>query len=164
MNRDRPRRETAKFKYHIPYLIINSYRVELTNYHSDFEKKLFHWTVEIHYSQGKKKANVFTPEVTREIINVRYHAAINEFLAQQPIVTFNEFQRAFCMTMADRRENNVLGPYEMLKLVREFIDAHMDDYEKNVQVQISESPYKLPQAILIGYYVLRHIIHRMEAL
>ena len=56
------------------------------------------------------------------------------------------------------------GPYEMLKRVREFIDAHMDDYEKNVQVQISESPYKLPQAILIGYYVLRHIIHRMEDL
>lgn len=164
MNRERPRRETAKFKYHIPYLIINSYRVELTNYHSDFEKKSFHWTVEIHYSQGKKKASVFTPEVTTQIIDERYRPAINEFLAQQPVVTFTEFQRAFCMTMSDRRENNVLGPYEMLKCVREFIDAHMDNREKNVQVQISESPYKLPQAILIGYYILRHIIHRMEDL
>lgn len=164
MNRERPRRETAKFKYHIPYLIINSYRVELTNYHSDFEKKLFHWTVEIHYSQGKKKANVFTPKVTRRIIDERYRAAINEFLAQQSVVTCNEFQRAFCMTASDRRENNVLGPYEMLKRVREFIDVNMDDCEKNVQVQIDESPYNLPQAILIGYYVLRHIIHRMEDL
>lgn len=164
INSERPRREAAKFKYHIPYLIINSYRVELTNYHSDFKGKSFRWTVEIHYSQGKKKANVFTPEVTRKAINEHYLAAINEYLAQQPIVTFNDFQRAFCMTESDRKGNNLLGPYEMLERVRGFIDAHMDEHEKNVQVQISDSPYKLPQAILIGYYVLRQIIHRMEEL
>lgn len=164
MNSERPRREVAKFKYHIPYLIINSYRVELTNYHSDFEKKSFQWTAEIHYSQGKKKADFFTPEVTNQIIGEQYRTAINEFLAQQPIVTFDEFQRAFCMTESDRQKSNTIGPYELLERIREFIDAHLDNHEKNLQVQISESPHKLPLAILIGYYVLRQIIHRMEEL
>lgn len=31
MKREKPRKETAKFKYHIPYLILSAYRVELTN-------------------------------------------------------------------------------------------------------------------------------------
>ena len=34
--KEKERRSTAKFKYHIPYLIQAEYRVELTNYHSDF--------------------------------------------------------------------------------------------------------------------------------
>lgn len=57
---EKPRRDVAKFKYHIPYLIINAFRVELTNYHSDFKEKNFQWDAELHYSQGKKRAAVIS--------------------------------------------------------------------------------------------------------
>ena len=66
--------ESSKFKYHIPYLIINAYRVELTNYQSDFENKDYLWEAEIHYSQGKIKAKVFTPKITVRVIPYYYKA------------------------------------------------------------------------------------------
>ena len=44
----------SRFKYHIPYLIIESFRVELTNKKSDFRESNFNWSVEIHRSQGKR--------------------------------------------------------------------------------------------------------------
>lgn len=61
---EQPKRETSKFKYHIPYLIIDAYRVELTNYRSDFKNRKYKWETEIHYSQGKDKARVYKPNVT----------------------------------------------------------------------------------------------------
>ncbi len=164
INIEHPRREVAKFKYHIPYLIINAYRVELTNYHSDFENREFRWDIEIHYSQGKSKASVFTPEIGDQSICREYYAAIDEFLAQQQVITFNNFQQAFCMTTENRQAQHLVGPYELLDRVKEFIDQHLNDDEKKVLIEIDEEPYKIPQAILIGYYVLRKIVQRMEEL
>ena len=62
-----PKQETekriaTKFKYHIPYMIIDSFRVELTNYSSDFKSSEFSWKAEIHYSQGKARAKKLEPK------------------------------------------------------------------------------------------------------
>ena len=46
IKKEKPKRETAKFKYHIPYLIIDAYRVELTNYRSDFKNGKYLWEME----------------------------------------------------------------------------------------------------------------------
>ena len=164
MNTERARRDVAKFKYHIPYLIIDAYRVELTNYHSDFENKDFRWNIEIHHSQGKKKAGVFTPKIGEQSIRREYCAAIDGFLAQQQTITFNDFQRAYCMTTEVRQAQNLVGPYELLDCVREFIDQNLNDDEKNLLIEVDVEPYHIPQAILIGYYVLRKIVQRMEEL
>jgi DNA (cytosine-5)-methyltransferase 1 len=48
ITKEKSKRDVARFKYHIPYLIEKTYRVELTNYNSDFENKIFQWDVEIH--------------------------------------------------------------------------------------------------------------------
>jgi len=68
LNIEKAKKETAKFKYHIPYVVINTYRVELTNYYSNFENLDFSWDVEIHKSQGKN-AKVYVPSISLDKID-----------------------------------------------------------------------------------------------
>jgi DNA (cytosine-5)-methyltransferase 1 len=120
---EKPKRIVSKFKYHIPYLIISAYRVELTNYHSDFEKKSFKWSAEIHYSQGKKKAAVFVPQVDLSDIPNQYRLLIQNFIDDYRMnaVSFNKFQELFCMTTNQRRNVHRIGPFELLDLVKQLI-------------------------------------------
>ena len=68
INIEKEKRPTAKFKYHIPYLIVNTFRVELTNKYSNFDNLNFKWNAEIHKSQGKT-ARTHVPKVDLNIIN-----------------------------------------------------------------------------------------------
>lgn len=163
---EQPKREVAKFKYHIPYMIINAYRVELTNYHSDFKNLNFKWDVEIHYSQGKKKAKVFTPNITLEDIPGKYHQLIKEYIngLYGQLLSMNEFQRVYCMTEADRTEMNYIGPYELLKMIKEFIEDNVSSCDRERITSINEEPKSLPLATLIGYYILSSTIKYMGGL
>lgn len=164
--KEKQRKETAKFKYHIPYLIFSAYRVELTNYHSDFDAKQFHWDAEIHYSQGKEKATFFTPGLDDCVIAPVFSDEITHYIEtkRQTIVSFNNFQQLFCMTTDNRKKRDQLGPYELLADIRAFIDQLLDDKQKAVIVDINADPQHLPQAIVIGYYILKSIITDMGGL
>lgn len=164
--KEKKRKETAKFKYHIPYLILSAYRVELTNYHSNFDTKQFHWDAEIHYSQGKEKATFFTPGLEDCIIAPDFSEEITRYIKtkRQTIVSFNSFQQLFCMTTDDRKKKDQLGPYELLSDIRAFIDQLLDDDQKAVIVDMNADPKHLPQAIVIGYYILKSIITDMGGL
>ncbi|SEU03578.1 DNA cytosine methyltransferase [Lacrimispora sphenoides] len=156
------KRATAKFKYHIPYLIYSAYRVELTNYNSDFKSLQFKWNVEIHYSQGKKKANKFMPVPNIEFLDNYKKENIEKFIKsmQSELVGYNDFQKRYCMTSLER--NNMLGPYELLSRVREFIDEvyPTDEFRANI-IRISEMPYELPISIVVGYYILCRLVENM---
>ena len=82
IRKEQPKKKTAKFKYHIPYLIIDAYRVEITNYRSDFENGEYLWEAEIHYRQGKDKDKVFTPNITMWAIPHKYKDSIRDFIYQ----------------------------------------------------------------------------------
>lgn len=163
---EKPRKDTAKFKYHIPYLIYSAYRVELTNYHSDFDNKKFKWDVELHHSQGKEKASVYLPDISLEEICDRYHTQITQFVASyyDNLGTHQEFQKLYCMTTDQRNATGMTGPYELLAATRTFIDAIMSDSEKSKMISTKSIPSVLPQSIAIGYYVLKHIISEMGGL
>ena len=123
IKKEKPRRDVAKFKYHIPYLIINAYRVELTNYHSNFNKKEFQWDTEIHYSQGKDKAKVYTPSIKISDIPENYHAEIDMFLSAlyEKIPNYNVFQNVYCLTSEERKKQSYIGPYELLDSVKDLL-------------------------------------------
>jgi DNA (cytosine-5)-methyltransferase 1 len=163
---EKPKRDVAKFKYHIPYLVISAYRVELTNYHSDFVQKSFKWDAEIHYSQGKKKANVFVPQIGLSNIPDEYknpvQAYINNFRIKA--VSFNSFQKLFCMTTAQRTDINGVGPYELLNSVKQFLATTLSEEEQKNVLEIYNNPQQLPTAIVIGYYILTQIIKIMGGL
>lgn len=163
LKEEKPRKDTAKFKYHIPYLILSAYRVELTNYHSNFERKEFHWDVEIHYSQGKDKANFFTPKIKENAIPNHYLNSIRQFIQGigMQTISYNHFQELFCMTTAQRENLHQQGPYELLAAIRQFIDELLNDEEKAMFIETQSEPHQLPQAIVIGYYVLQQLLSEM---
>ncbi|MBQ3367894.1 DNA cytosine methyltransferase [bacterium] len=159
---ERSRRAVAKFKYHIPYLIVDSYRVELTNYHSDFENKQFKWDSEIHYSQGKDKAKIYTPKIYTNDLPSQYLDDISNFIIENraKIQGADEFQKAYCMTTKERNEISYLGPYELLGNIKNFIDEKIDAETKKQSLFIKDEPQVLPLVIVVGYFILSHIINK----
>lgn len=166
IKQERQRRDVAKFKYHVPYLIIDAYRVELTNYHSDFENKIFRWDVEVHYSQGKNKAKVYTPKIEVSHIPQEYRQTIEEFLnvTQDRMPGMDEFQVVYCMTAQEQKSQRYIGPYELLDDVRSLIDSLLTSEEQKEYISITGEPKRLPIAIAIGYCVLSRLINCMGGL
>lgn len=161
--KEKRRRDVAKFKYHIPYMIYNAYRVELTNYYSDFENKNFKWDVEIHYSQGKAKATKFQPDI--ELLNLpeEYSSLIDEYVykVRKRIKSYDEFQLAYCMTQEEREDLGVIGPYEFLEDIKKFIVDIIPEKSMGKMVEIFCQPEKLPLAIVVGYCVTSELIKYM---
>ena len=160
---EKPRRDVAKFMYHIPYLILNAYRVELTNYHSNFEEKNFQWDVELHYSQGKKKAAIYKFDVTKDVIEEKYIKRIEAYInnMEKHLLSFNDFQKVYCKTTVQREASSELGPYELLDDVRGFIDRLIIPSEREVMRPVDNELIELPNAIIVGYYLLQQLVKRM---
>lgn len=160
---EKPRRAVAKFKYHIPYLIIDRYRVELTNYHSDFDMQKFVWNVEIHYSQGKEKAQKYTPSIIGCVIPTELKPSVESMISgiSLGVEDMNSFQESYCMTTAERKEKKRLGPYELLQTIKEYIDLTLSEEKQKQIIRIDDSPGSLPLAILVGYFILSKIIDKL---
>jgi DNA (cytosine-5)-methyltransferase 1 len=161
IKKEKPKRDVARFKYHIPYLIEKTYRVELTNHNSDFERKEFRWDVEIHKSQGIT-AKVFTPEYSESWIPKEILPDVIQFIENMSteIVDGNEFQKVFCLVQTIRKKQNLTGPMELLADVRSFLDSLQLDYNKTIEIQENYSLIELPIIISIGYFVLSEIISK----
>lgn len=157
IKQEKRRRNNAKFKYHIPYMIINSYRVELTNYNSDFLNNDYRWEVEIHRSQGKN-AKIFIPIMNIQDIPRKYHKKIKNFMLsiQSHLPRRKYFQDIYCMTSEERKIQPFFGPFELLNEIKLFIDDNIEsiDYDKD--------QCKFPLKILVGYYLLSNLIKNME--
>lgn len=160
---EQPKRDVAKFKYHIPYLIIDAYRVELTNYHSDLKRKIFCWNAEIHHGQGKEKAKKYSPSISEIAIPQNYRQRVNTYIdrMKKHVSTFNEFQRVFCMTSDMRKTLGAIGPYELLTKTKKFIVSLLSEEQMEIKIDTFCDPSQLPQAIVIGYYILDHIVKYM---
>ena len=164
IRKEQPKRETAKFKYHIPYLIYSAYRVELTNYHSKFDIGEFKWNVEIHYSQGKDKAKVLAPNINKISLSDELYGKIKSYIETiTPMLptTYCYFQKLYCMTSEERKAKNKYGPYELLDSIRKFLDETITQENHDKIIEIS-GDVQLPYAILAGYYTMSRIINRMH--
>lgn len=164
--KERPKRKTAKFKYHIPYLVIDAYRVELTNYQSDFENGKYLWEAEIHYSQGKARAKIFKPDITMRVIPPQYKENIDDYINQvkKKIPSMNHFQMLFCMTTETRLAQKYYGPYELLDDIKAFIETTLLQEEQESYIRFRNEPKTVPLAIAIGYLILKKIITYMGRL
>lgn len=164
-NREEQRkRETAKFKYHIPYLIIAAYRVELTNYHSSFPEKKFIWDAEIHYSQGKKCAAMVQPSVDKDAIPENMRETVTSFLGatSKTLCGFDEFQQRFCLTCEEREKLTEVGPYELLDSIRGLINQFYPDGPERCSSRVTISGYSIPEPIYVGYFILSRLVAIME--
>lgn len=164
---ERPRRAAAKFKYHIPYLIIDAFRVELTNYHSDFDNQEFKWDVEIRYSQGRDKARIFTPNISLRAIPSPYKDSIRDYIKLTKTSVphnMNDFQSVFCMTTETRIQQKYYGPYELLESIRAYIEKTLSSEDKKEYISLNDEPFMVPLAIATGYLILKRLVTHMGRL
>ncbi|WP_078410115.1 DNA cytosine methyltransferase [Priestia abyssalis] len=162
----RKKMDKARYKYHIPYLKVNTFRVELTNHHSDFKKGEFVWDVEIHKSQGVQNKKVFQPKnVDAFPLGSVWEEKVGMFLKtiERQLVPSLELQKIYCMTQKERDAQGLMGPDEILMRVRNFIDSILrEDNNLNEQnIKIEEEPNELPFSIALGYYVLTKIMNKV---
>jgi len=162
INIEKQKRETAKFKYHIPYLIINAFRVELTNYNSDFENLNFKWDVEIHKSQGKN-AKIFIPAINIDFFEKKHIKKINVFCNRivKKLSNANKFQKFHCQTSQEKSEKDI-GPYELLSLIKEFINTKFEKecFEKNILLM--KEQIDIPYIIYLGFFILKQLINKLN--
>ena len=163
--KEKRRHPRSRFKYHIPYMIVDTYRVELTNYHSDFQNLDFKWDVEIHRSQGPR-AKVFVPDLPKRVFTEEELQRIEEFYdsLEESLVGHNEFQTIHCMTAYERRSQSLMGPFELLYAVRGFIDSLDRTSDMPGCIENPTAPFSIPRKIGIGYYVLRRVINEKRRL
>jgi DNA (cytosine-5)-methyltransferase 1 len=159
---EKEKKISARFKYHIPYFKFETYRVELTNHHSDFNNRSFKWTPEIHYNQGKDKAKVYTPSLDSFELGESDIQKVNKFLTQtkKKITSHSDFQKIHCMTMDQIKKERLMGPYEFLNEVKAFFDMEFH-FRSTEFINMKEAPYQLPRPILTGYYLIYKFTQQM---
>jgi len=163
ISKEKPKREGSKFKYHIPYLILLAYRVEFTNYHSEFDNKKYLWDAEIHFSQGKNKAKIYQPHISEDDFDDKYSLLVRGYIndMQTKLLSYNELQKAFCMTNQQRKCMDLIGPYELLESIKKFISKSIPKKEQMRMIAIEQEQKKMPLAIIIGYYILKKLADDM---
>lgn len=164
IRKEPPKKIDSRFKYHIPYLIYSAYRVELTNYHSRFGLGEFRWDSEIHFSQGKDKAKVITPRITKKSIPEALYQKVESYIQE---VSYNlpttnlGLQKLYCMTTDERKSTGRFGPYELLDSIRKFLDENILA-ENQGKIVVVNYITQLPFAILVGYYILSRLVHKLQ--
>ena len=67
----------------------------------------------------------------------------------------------YCKTTEQRKSCGELGPYELLDDVRDFIDRLIIPSEREVMRTVDSELIELPNAIVVGYYILQQLVKRM---
>lgn len=164
INTEKPKKNTAKFKYHIPYFIHNAYRIELTNNYSDFKKGVLNWKCEIHHSQGEK-AKIYTPELEELKFNKDDITKANEFISQLKTkkTSARKFQETFCKTSIERKKDDLLGPYELLDQIQSFLLKTFDFKKDKLKFEIPKKGLpEFSRPIVLGYYILSKAIQTLK--
>lgn len=156
---EKKKNKKAKFKYHIPYMKINTYRTELLN---SFNGEQVEWTVEIHKSQGKN-AEVFRElPLKMSFLSDKELTIINNFsdVMSKRIVSFENLQESYRKTSTEKLEKRLIGPDELLSEVKRLIISKFEHYKGDVNIDSiqKEVPYK----IVISYYILETIIKKID--
>jgi len=160
VDEEKPCLGKKRFKYHIPYLVINRYRVELSNHDSDFVNNEIKWKAEIHFSQGPK-ADIVIPNLSVNVDCKILSDEINKFIISiaKKIKSYENLQNSYKATKKDRAKTNNLGPYEILDQIKEIIDS---SNIKDESVFLNEKHRNVPLKIYLGYYILSQILNRIK--
>ena len=156
---EQTKKENAKYKYHVPYLIINAFRTELLN---SFENGSVIWTAEIHKSQGKnaKKYKDFAFELT--FLNDDNLKSINKFISyfSKTVHSFENFQENYRQTIDQKVSRGLVGPDELLNALRDLIDHKFSNFDSTELV--ADLEIEIPQKILITYFILSEILRNIR--
>ncbi|MBC1333431.1 DNA cytosine methyltransferase [Listeria booriae] len=156
---EKEKKYKTKFKYHVPYLIIRSYRTELLN---EFVHEKVVWKAEIHKSQGNS-ARIYTfNNLNLDFMDKKDSLFIDRYVKKIiiEIGSFNQLQRNYCMPIDSKIEGGLKGPEEILGNIRELIDERFHGY--NGEIYDKNEDVFIPEKICISYYILKQIIGGIE--
>lgn len=156
---EKEKKEKAKFKYHIPYMKLKTYRTELLN---SFNNNQVKWRVEIHKSQGKNAELYSNLNVHIDFIKIGDYKKIDCFVDRmtEEIVSHENLQINYRKTSLQRVQDKVLGPYELLSKTKELLFKEFNNY--NDDIFVKEIEKELPQKILLSYYILEKIVSSLN--
>lgn len=142
----------AKYKYHVPYLVERTFRVELINYPEGIEEGL-KWEVSIHRSQGKNAEVFKNLEISTDFFGEEVLSLVNNFCENMliSIESSENLQRNYCKTTKERK--GLIGPDELLLNVKELVDLYTGE-----PVEIKGISKSVPYKIILAYFVLNKII------
>lgn len=165
MRSEKRKHAKSRFKYHLPYLKINAFRVELTNFQSDFANNRFSWNTEIHRGQGQS-AKVYIPKINIELFQNEEQKQIIKCISflKNSAVSFNEFQNIYCMTNNERKKMGLVGPFELLDVVNDFIRGLSIEPNHPIIISLNQEQIKLPREIAIGFFILNSNCNEMGRL
>lgn len=149
LNVEKQKRFGTKYKYHIPYMILNTFRVELTAVVYNNKPK---WEVVIHKGQGSRKQEIrHIPDIEKYIIRYANKTLIQKFISsmKDKIINNDELYSQY-LTPQKKRQ---FGPDELLEQVANFIQSNSFEYLSYEYGEIS-----IPSKIIVGYYILTKII------
>lgn len=156
---EKEKNKKAKYKYHIPYMKIDSYRTELLN---QFDGDCVEWVTEIHRGQGPKAKIYKDFNVRVDFLNQSDVIEINKFVLKMvgDIKSFYQLQENYRQTMIYKEKEKIIGPDELLNEIKELIEALSDTYPKTMIVE--ELKVEIPIKILLSYYILCQILKDIE--
>lgn len=160
LKQEQEKNSNVKYKYHVPYMVINTFRTELLNY---FEDNRVKWKTEIHKSQGKR-ARVYSDfDYKLSFLKTKDLIKLDCFIDEmsRKIISFENFQNNYRQTKKLKEKDNLVGPDELLKYLKLLIEDNFflfEDYEEVKCLGI-----KVPQKILIAYYVLSNILTKISS-
>lgn len=152
LKEEKTKKVNAKYKYHVPYLIEKTFRVELINVFDESTMSV-KWEVSIHRSQGKNAevfSNIKVPQEVFERNELRDFNAFSEEMISL-IKSSEELQNNYCKTVKER--SGLIGPDEMLQKIKILVDAYEGE-----SISIDGISRLVPFKIIIAYYVLENIL------
>lgn len=153
----------SKFEMHVPYIKINSMRVQLSNKGSDFDKGKIRWRCEIRYGPAKNhKSSIISNELLERLMDSgekstltlkgifkKFKSEINRTFAGK-IPDANVFQENYCKRMRRGSPETVL---EKLKIIidkhypeKRFSDVRLDNSKRIIGVEHDRVPIRVAAA------------------
>ncbi|GEK90279.1 DNA (cytosine-5)-methyltransferase 1 [Alkalibacterium putridalgicola] len=159
LKKEKEKNRKAKFKYHIPYLKINTFRTELLN---SFNNDKVKWSVEIHRSQGKNAEVYKGLKINLSFMTSKEIKLIDNFKNYmiKEIESYEKLQSNYRKTTKQKTQNKLIGPYELLSEIKKLLVDNFNHYDENILVEGVNK--EVPQKILITYYVLDNIILNLK--
>lgn len=149
---------TTKFKYHVPYLIVKRFRVELSN-NFNVDKKKVYWDVQIHRGQGKTAEQYISPIITRDLFKEEKLILMDDFIKSHSLKIESpiKLQSNYCIPSEKRGYR--IGPGELLESVRQFSE---ENFNLDTLCTIVNIDRQLPEVIAACYFILNTIIRGLK--
>jgi len=157
----KPRIKNAKFAIPIPYLKIRSFRVELGNTDSDFNKERYDWKSKVHYGSGKTaKVTVLNLKELEKILrtNKNFIGFKNDLEKsfKNFKLTAKELQESYVMN----GHSQVMSPDKALEIIRNLIGKYYPNQE-NVLIENKFPEIErtdVPLLTIIGAYACGYFV------